>query len=202
MHDLQQTRLFRLHPTVLHIIVIIHRFVTVFFLLTFQYDLVFRLLTGRRQRQRRLNYHSLPSRVCFQTLMFRRRPQALPLHVRLVPDRGGQVGTRRRGRQLGALASPPQSGVPVIFDGIVGAAGEEAGDGGPLITVEGMSLDNNGVLLRRKGLVLDGGAELIAPTEAAGLAGAAGNASADEGPVTGAVLGHQFDQGGVLLRAP
>lgn len=90
----------------------------------------------------------------------------------------------------------------MVLDGIICSAGEEAGDGGPLVAVEGVGPDDNVVLLRRKGLVLDGGAELVAPPEAAGLAGAAGDACADEGPVAWAVLGNQLDERGVLLWAP
>lgn len=90
----------------------------------------------------------------------------------------------------------------MILNRIVGAAGEEASDGGPLVAVEGVCPDDGGVLGRRERLVLHVGAELVAPPQPARLAGAAGDAGADEGPVARAVLGHQLDESGVLLWAP
>lgn len=90
----------------------------------------------------------------------------------------------------------------MILDRIVGAAGEEASDGGPLVAVEGVCPDDRGVLCRSERLVLHVGAELVTPPQPARLAGAAGDAGADEGPVARAVLGHQLDESGVLLWAP
>lgn len=90
----------------------------------------------------------------------------------------------------------------MVLDGVVGTAGQEARNGGPLVAVEGVSLDYDGILGGSKRAVLDGGAELIAPPEPARLAGAAGYADADEGPIARAVLLHELDESGVFLGAP
>ena len=90
----------------------------------------------------------------------------------------------------------------MVLDGIVGAAGEEAGDGGPAVAVAGVGGEDGVVLGGGEGAVLDVGAELVAPAQAAGLAGAAPDVLAYEGPVAGAVAVHQAGQDLVLLRAP
>lgn len=90
----------------------------------------------------------------------------------------------------------------MVLDAVVGAAGEEAGDGGPLVAVEGVGSGDDGVLGGGEGVVLYGWGQLIAPPEAARLAGAARDLFADEGPVPRAVLLHQLFQSRVLLWAP
>ena len=90
----------------------------------------------------------------------------------------------------------------MVLDGVVGAAREEARDGGPLVAVAGVGGEDERVLARREGAVVHVGAELVAPAEAAGLAGAAGDGGADEAPAVGAVLLHQAGQQAVLLGAP
>lgn len=61
----------------------------------------------------------------------------------------------------------------MVFDGIIGPAGEKAGNGGPTVAVAGMGGDDGVIFGRRERAVLDTRAELVAPTEAAGFAGAA-----------------------------
>ena len=66
--------------------------------------------------------------------------------------------------QTGILAH--ESGVPMILDLIVCAAGKGAGYGGPLVAVNAMLLENQPVLLVGERLLsdmLDFGAQLIAP---------------------------------------
>jgi len=89
-------------------------------------------------------------------------------------------------------ATAPEGGVPVVLNGVVGAAREEARDGGPLIPVNSVSLDDDLVLHRTEGPMPHVRAELVAPSQPAGLAGAPRNAAADDGPVPRAVLVHQF----------
>jgi hypothetical protein len=102
----------------------------------------------------------------------------------------------------GGVVLALQRGVPVVLDGVVGAAGEEARDGGPLVAEPGVRAEDGVVLLGREGPVLHLRRQLVAPPEAARLAGAARDGPADEGPVAGAVAGHQALQGLVLLGAP
>lgn len=83
-----------------------------------------------------------------------------------------------------------ECGVPMILDGVVGPAGEEAGYGGPFVAEFGMGPNNGVVLVGREGAVLHLRRELVAPPQAAALAGSAGDGFADEGPVSGAVLLH------------
>jgi len=90
----------------------------------------------------------------------------------------------------------------VVFDGVVSSAVEEAGYGGPLVAEAGMGPDNGVVLFVGEGPVLHLGGQLVAPAEPAGLAGAARDGLADEGPVPGPVFLHQLLQSLVLLRAP
>jgi hypothetical protein len=53
-----------------------------------------------------------------------------------------------------------------------------------------------------EGFALDLRVELVAPAEAAGLAGAAGDPLRNRGPVPGPVSSHQIGEQGVLLRRP
>lgn len=90
----------------------------------------------------------------------------------------------------------------MVFNGVIGTAGQEACNGGPLVAVDGVSLDDESILGGRKRAVLDGGAKLIAPSEPARLAGTAWNTEANEGPISRAVLLHQPHQSGILLGTP
>jgi len=90
----------------------------------------------------------------------------------------------------------------VVLDGVVGSALEQAGYGGPFVAEAGMGPDYGVVFLGREGPVLDLGRELIAPAEPAGLAGAARDGLADEGPVPGSVLLDELLQSVVFLGAP
>lgn len=90
----------------------------------------------------------------------------------------------------------------MVLDGIVGAAGEEPRDGGPAVAVLVVRREDGVVLGGGEGAVLDGGAELVAPAQAAGLAGAALDVFADERPVSGAVSVDESGQDAVLLGAP
>jgi len=57
-----------------------------------------------------------------------------------------------------------ESGVPVVFDGVIGAAVvEKASYGGPLVAEPGVSPDDGLVLVRREGAVGHLRRELVAP---------------------------------------
>lgn len=101
---------------------------------------------------------------------------------------------------IGALTL--ERGVPVVLDGVVGSAVEEAGDGGPLVAEAGVGPDYGVVFLWREGTVLHLRGELVAPPEPAGLAGPTGYRLADQRPVTGAVLLYQPLQSVVLFGTP
>ena len=90
----------------------------------------------------------------------------------------------------------------MVLDGVVGSAREEAGYGGPLVSESGVGPDYGVVLFRREGPVLHLRGQLVAPSEPAGLAGAARDGLADQGPVPGPVLLHQLLQSLVLFWAP
>ncbi|PON90194.1 hypothetical protein TorRG33x02_140440, partial [Trema orientale] len=53
-----------------------------------------------------------------------------------------------------------------------------------------------------KGLALDGGVELITPSEAARLAGSAGDSSGDQAPIPRTELTHQSAQNGIFFWRP
>ncbi len=61
--------------------------------------------------------------------------------------------------------------------------------------------DDDGVLPRVEGLLLDVGVELVAPPKAAALAGAAPDMVGDLGPVLGAVQADEGAEQVVLLRS-
>lgn len=90
----------------------------------------------------------------------------------------------------------------MVFDGVVGAAGEEAGDGGPLVAVEGVGFDDEGVLGGGERAVVDAGAQLVAPPQAARLAGPPWYPGAYQGPVARTMLVDELYEGGILLWAP
>lgn len=58
----------------------------------------------------------------------------------------------------------------MVLDAVVGATGKEAGNGGPLVAVDGVGPDDDGVLGGCEGAVLYARAQLIAPPEAARFA--------------------------------
>ena len=61
-----------------------------------------------------------------------------------------------------------EDGVPAVLDGVVGAAREEARDGGPLVGVQAVERDDPLVLLEGEGSAgVDDGAQVLAPPEAA-----------------------------------
>lgn len=90
----------------------------------------------------------------------------------------------------------------MVLDGIVGAAGKEASDGGPAVAVLVVGRKDGVVLRRGEGAVLHRGAELVAPPQAAGLPGTALYVLADHRPVPGAVPVDEPGQDPVLLGAP
>jgi hypothetical protein len=75
---------------------------------------------------------------------------------------------------------PLKRGVPVVLDGVVGAPGEQAGDGGPLVAEPGVGAEDGVVLVGGEGAVLHLRGKLVAPPEAARLAGPAGDGLADK----------------------
>ena len=90
----------------------------------------------------------------------------------------------------------------MILDGVIGAAREEAGYGGPLVTEPSMGPNYGLVLFRREGPVLDLWRQLVAPSEPARFPRPARNGPADEGPVSGPMPLHELLKSLVLLRAP
>lgn len=90
----------------------------------------------------------------------------------------------------------------MVLDGVVRSSWQEAGDGSPLVTVDGVSLDDDGILGGSKRTVLYAWAELIAPSEPARLSGPSRNAEADERPIARAVVVDELDESGILLGAP
>jgi hypothetical protein len=97
---------------------------------------------------------------------------------------------------------PLERGVPVVLDGVVGAAGEQPSDGGPLVAEPGVRAEDGVVLLGREGTVLHLRGQLVAPPQPARLARPPRDGAADQGPVARAVPGHQPLQRLVLLGAP
>lgn len=95
-----------------------------------------------------------------------------------------------------------EGGIPVVLDGVVGPAGEHASNGGPPVAIHGVRSEDGVVLGGGERAVLDGGAELVAPPEPAGLPGPALDVAADEGPVPGAVALHEPGEDAVLLGTP
>lgn len=90
----------------------------------------------------------------------------------------------------------------MVLNRIIRPARQDARNSGPLITMNGMRLNDDGVLIWSKGAVLNVGRKLVAPPESAGLAGASRNGGADEGPVPGTMLLNKLDKRGIFLGAP
>lgn len=90
----------------------------------------------------------------------------------------------------------------MVFNGVVSAAREEAGDGGPLVSKTAVGPDDGLVLLGGEGTVLHLRRELVTPAEPARLTGSARNRFADQRPVPGTMLLDQPLQRLVFLWAP
>ncbi|KAG1365465.1 hypothetical protein COCNU_12G004650 [Cocos nucifera] len=90
----------------------------------------------------------------------------------LVSGVGGRGWWNRKGDggRCGSLGSPGtvmKVGVPVALDSIVGAAREEAGDGGPFVAILCIGGDDGGILGGSERMVVDGRAKLVTPMELA-----------------------------------
>jgi hypothetical protein len=98
--------------------------------------------------------------------------------------------------------------VPVVLDGVVGPAGEELRDLGPLVAQPLLRLVNGLLLLLAPGLLLDRRVEVVQPARAALLATAAHPGDLlvqllrDDGPPLRAVLLHQPHDCVVLFARP
>lgn len=101
-----------------------------------------------------------------------------------------------------ALATSPESGVPVVLDGIVRSAVEHAGNRGPFVAVLGVGSDDGGILFGSEGAVLNLGTQLVAPSEPARLARSTGDRFADQGPVAWPISLNEMLQRRVFLGAP
>jgi hypothetical protein len=80
--------------------------------------------------------------------------------------RGGEEGA---GGALVAAAAARHDDVPVVLDGVVGAAGEEAGDERPPVAVGAVRLQEPLLLRRREGPLVDPRVQLVEPPEPATL---------------------------------
>lgn len=90
----------------------------------------------------------------------------------------------------------------MVFYGVVSAAREETGDGGPLVTKAAVGPDDGLVFLGREGTVLHLRRELVAPAKPARLARSARDRFADQRPVPGTMLLDQPLQRLIFLWAP
>ena len=93
-------------------------------------------------------------------------------------------------------------GVPVVLDGVVGAAREELGHLGPLVPQTLVVGDDDPVLLLGEGSLLDVRIEMVVPPLAALLADAAWKLRSDLRPLLGPVRPDQGDDLLVLLLGP
>ncbi len=74
------------------------------------------------------------------------------------------------GEEAGALAGAAGADdVPVVLDGVVGAAGEVAGDEGPLVAVVAVRRQQPLLLLLREGPLVDPRVQLVEPPETTAL---------------------------------
>ncbi len=106
-----------------------------------------------------------------------------------------------RGRCFREMATT-KCRVPVVLDRIVGSAGENPSDGGPFVAVQVMGLDDGRVFEGGEGTMLHGRAQLVTPSQAAGLARSSRDALADERPVASSMLLHQVLQRCIFLWTP
>jgi hypothetical protein len=70
---------------------------------------------------------------------------------------------------VAAAAAARHDDVPVVLDGVVGAAGEEAGDERPPVAVGAVGLQEPLLLRRREGTPVDLRVQLVEPPETAAL---------------------------------
>mmetsp|Transcript_55587 Transcript_55587/g.153398 ORF Transcript_55587/g.153398 Transcript_55587/m.153398 type:complete len:304 (+) Transcript_55587:942-1853(+) len=96
----------------------------------------------------------------------------------------------------------PLGAVPVVFDRVVGAAGQEFGDLGPTVTEHCVGLEKYLLLLLGPRVLTDGRVQLVVPALAALLAGPSIELIPDKAPVFGTVLLHQLRHQEVLLGRP
>lgn len=101
---------------------------------------------------------------------------------------------------VGAFAL--ESGVPVVFDGVVGATIEQSGNGGPFVPESGVGPDNGVVFIGSEGAVLDLRRKLVAPPQSARLAGSTRDGLTDERPIPGAIVLYEAAQQLVLVGTP
>lgn len=90
----------------------------------------------------------------------------------------------------------------MVLHRIVRPAWKQPRNGGPLVAMLPVRAQDDRVLSRGEGTVVDGGAELVAPPQPAGFPGPAGDAGADGRPILGAVQLHQLRQLRILFRVP
>lgn len=76
----------------------------------------------------------------------------------------------------------------MVFNGVIGAAIEEASDGGPLVAEAGVGPDDGVILFRSKRPVLDLRGELVAPSQPTRLTGSTRDRFAYKRPVSRAIV--------------
>lgn len=90
----------------------------------------------------------------------------------------------------------------MILDGIVRPTGQQAGNGGPPVSVAGVGGDDGVILGWREGAVLDAGAELVAPPEPARFPRPPLYITANQGPIPRAVTLDESGQDPILFGTP
>lgn len=95
-----------------------------------------------------------------------------------------------------------EGGVPAVLDGVIGPAVEVTRDGGPLVAVHALLLDDARVLLGREGPAVQLRRQVLAPPQPARLGAAPGHRARDRRPVLASVLPHRRPQRLVLIGAP
>jgi len=113
---------------------------------------------------------------------------------------GGGEGVESTRDSLVNLAL--EGGVPVVFDGVVGATDERLGNLGPPVAELVVGEDQLAVLVAAPLLALDLGVEVVVPALAALLADAARELLRNLGPLLSAQLADELDDLGILLRRP
>ena len=113
---------------------------------------------------------------------------------------GGGEGVESTRDSLVNLAL--EGGVPVVFDGVVGATDERLGNLGPPVAELVVGEDQLAVLVAAPLLALDLGVEVVVPALAALLADAPRKLLRNLGPLLSAQLADELDDLGILLRRP